>query len=169
MKFLVYVDTWTPEISPVEHVERAMRRGEKVEVVVLNVQRPFNQRVSRFTRRADRDALRAERSRTAMAGVIERLSRTGIPFRASTELGEPAERIAAVAEAVRADEILIGERRRAGWLRWLAPSAAQKIAAYTDVPVVVIARGRESGLERYVIPTAAGLAALVATLFLIVE
>jgi len=169
MKFLVYVDTWAPEISPVEHVVNAMRRGEKVEAVLLNVQAPFNQRVSQFTRRADRDAYRAERSRAAMAGMIERLSRSGVPFRATTELGAPGERIAAIAEAVHADEILIGVRRRPGWLRWLSPSPAQEIAALTDVPVTVIARGQESVLERYLIPAAAGVAALATALFLIAE
>ena len=169
MKYLIYVDAWAPETSPVEHVVKAMRRGEKVEAAVLTVQAPFNRRVSQFTRRADRDAFRAERSRAAMAGIIERLSRAGVPFRASSELGAPAERIAAVAEAVRANEILIGVRRHPGWLRRLMPSPAQEIAALTDVPVTLVARGKESSLERYVIPAAAGIAALATALFLIAD
>jgi len=164
MKFLVPVDTSTPELAPIEHIEHAVRLGNKVEVLVLNVQPRFDGRVSQFTCRADRDAFRAERSRAAIAGVVERLARNRIPFRATMEIGAPAERIAAVAEAEQVDEILIGVRRHSGWLRWLMPSAAQEIAARTDVPVTVVARGKESALERYVIPGVAGLAAIAALL-----
>ena len=48
------------------------RAGVEVEALVLNVQPRFPAHVARFTSRADRDALRAERSRAAMAQAIER-------------------------------------------------------------------------------------------------
>jgi nucleotide-binding universal stress UspA family protein len=165
MKFLVPVNASTPDLAAVEHIENAVRAGAPVEVLVLNVQPRFNQRVSRFSSRADRDAFRMEHSRAAMAAVLERLARKRIPFRAIMVIGAPGERIAEVARAEAVDEILIAERRRPRWLRWLMPSPAQEIAAYTDIPVTVVARGKESPLERYVIPGLAGLAALAAFIF----
>jgi nucleotide-binding universal stress UspA family protein len=162
MKYLIPIDASQASLAPLEHLEKALRRGAAVEAVVLNVQPRFHRHISQFTRKADREALRAERSRAALAQAIERLSRSGIPFRAIAEAGDPAERIAAVAAAERADEILIGVGRHPAWLRWLNPSVAQQILARTDVPVTVFARGRQSTLERYAIPAGvAGLAALL--------
>jgi nucleotide-binding universal stress UspA family protein len=162
MKYLVPIDASQASLAPLEHLERAARRGAEVEVVMLNVQPRFHRHVSQFTRKADREALRAERSRAAMAQAIEKMSRTTIPFRAMAETGEPAERIAAVAASEGVDEILIGVGRHPAWLRWLNPSVAQQILARTDVPVTVFARGRQSTLERYAIP--AGVASLAALL-----
>jgi len=162
MKYLIPIDASPASLAPIEHLERAARRGAAIEAVVLNVQPRFHRHVSQFTRKADRDALRAERSRAAMAQAVERLSQTTIPFRLIAEVGEPAERIAAVAHSERVDEILIGTGRHPAWLRWLNPSVAQEILSRTDVPVTLFARGRQSRLERYALPAGvAGLAALI--------
>ena len=159
MKYLIPVDSSGAALAPIARLEAARRRGASDEAVVLNVQPRLNLHIARFTRKADRDALRAERSHAAMAGAIERLSRAGIRFRALAELGSPAERIAAVAEAENVDEILMGVGRHP---RWLGPSIAQEVIARTDIPVAVMARGKESALERYLVPAGiAGLAALL--------
>jgi nucleotide-binding universal stress UspA family protein len=139
------------------------RRGVKAEALVLNVQRRFPQHIARFTRKVDRDALRAERSREAMAEAIERLSQAGVPFRAMTELGVPAERIAAVAERENVDEVMIGVGRHPAWLRWANPSIAQGVMELTDIPVTVLARGQAGAFERYALP--AGLAGIAALLY----
>jgi len=162
MKYLIPVDSSAVALVPVGYLEDAKRRGARIEAVVLNVQPRMHRHIAQFTRRADRDALRAERSGRAMAGAIERLSRAGIPFRALTEVGSPAERIAAVAEAERADEILMGVGRHPRWLRWLTPSIAQGVVERTDIPVAVMARGRQSAFERYVVP--AGVVSIAALL-----
>jgi nucleotide-binding universal stress UspA family protein len=162
MKFLIPIDASQASLAPLDHLERAARRGAAVEAVLLNVQPRFHRHIAQFTRKADREALRAERSRAALAQAIERLSRSPIPFRVIAEVGVPAERIAAVAAAERVDEILIGTGRHPSWLRWLNPSVAQEILARTDVPVTVFARGRQSTLERYALPAGmAGIAALL--------
>jgi nucleotide-binding universal stress UspA family protein len=161
MKILIPVDASQAALAPVEHVAALVRRGVKVEALVLNVQRRFPQHVARFTRKADRDELRAERSRAAMAQAIERLSQAGVPFRAMTELGVPAERIAAVAERENVDEVMIGVGRHPAWLRWVNPSIAQGVMDLTDIPVTVLARGRAGAFERFALPAGlAGLAAL---------
>jgi nucleotide-binding universal stress UspA family protein len=81
-----------------------------------------------------------------------------------SEIGRPAERIAAVAERERVDQIMMGVGRHPGWLRWLNPTIAQGVMARTDIPVSVLARGRASLLERFAVPAgAAGLAVLLLT------
>jgi nucleotide-binding universal stress UspA family protein len=165
MKYLIPVNSSKAALAPIDHLVAANRLGTSVEAVLLNVQRPFNRRVSRFTAKADRDALRAERSRAIMAEAIEHLSRCGIPFRAMTEVGSPGERIAAVAEAQHVDEILMGVGRHPTWLAWLFPSTPRAVVAHTDVPVAVMARGQASAAERYLlwagVAGAAGIAAFL--------
>jgi nucleotide-binding universal stress UspA family protein len=162
MRYLIPVDGSDAALAPIEHLERARQRGDKVEAIVLNVQPAFPRAIARFTRKSDRDSARAERSRAAMARAIERLSRAGIALRALTAVGPIAERIAVVAETEVVDQIAIGVGRHPQWLRRLNPSIAQAVGARTDVPVVVISRGTESLLERYLLPAGvAGLAALI--------
>ena len=163
MKVLVPVDASQAALAPVDHLASLVRRGIKVDALVLNVQRRFPRHIARFTSRADREALRAERSRDAMAQAIERLSQAGVQFRAMTELGTPAERIAAVAERENVDEVMIGVGRHPAWLRWVNPSIAQGVMELTDIPVTVLARGRAGAFERFALP--AGLAGLAALLY----
>jgi nucleotide-binding universal stress UspA family protein len=162
MKYLIPVDASDAALAPIEHLERARRRGDPVEALVLNVQPRYPRHIARFARKADRDALRAERSRAAMARAIAGLSRAGIAFRALTEVGPIAERIAAVAEAEGVDQIMMGVGRQPQWLSGLNPSIAQAVVARSDVPVAVIARGNASALERYLIPAGVVAALLLA-------
>jgi nucleotide-binding universal stress UspA family protein len=161
MKILVPVDASRAALAPIAHLASSRM---KVEVLLLNVQPRFSRHISRFTARPARDALRAERSRAAMARAIETLSVSGAPFRALSEAGAPAEQIAAVAEREGVDEIMMGVGRHPAWLRWLNASIAQGVIARTDIPVSVFARGRPGLLERFAVPAGvAGLAALLLT------
>ena len=165
MKYLIPVDSSKAALAPINHLVAAKRRGAQVEALLLNVQHPFSRRVSALSGEADREALHAERSRSAMASAIELLSRAGIPFRAMTDVGSPAERIAALAESQRVDEILMGVRRHPGWLQWLLPSMPRAIVALTDVPVLVLGRGGVGAAQSYLLwaslAGAAGLCALL--------
>jgi len=164
MKVLVPVDGSQAALAALLHVGSLSHSGVAVETLLLNVQPRFHRHVSRFTSRAARDSLRAERSAAAMAPAIEALSRTRLPFRAVSELGNVAEQIAAVAEREHVDEIVMGTGRHPQWLRWLNPSIAQGVMQRTDIPVTVLARGRTGALERYALPVGlAGIAALLLT------
>jgi len=165
MKYLIPVSSSKAALAPIEHLVAAKRRGAQVEVVLLNVQKPFSRRVSHLSGESDREALHAERSRSAMASAIELLSRAGIPFRAMTDVGTPAERIAALAESQRVDEILMSVRRWPEWLGWLLPSMPRAVVARTDVPVLVLGRGRPGAAEDYLLwASLAGVAGLCAFL-----
>ena len=162
MKILVPVDASRAALAPIAYIENLARSGVPLEVLVLNVQPRFHRHVAQFTSRAARDGVRAERSRAAMAQAIEALSLRRIKFRALTEVGVPAERIAAVAEREGVDEVMMGVGRHPAWLRWVNPSIAHGVMERTDVPVTVLARGRAGAFERYAVPAGvAGLAALL--------
>ena len=162
MKVLIPVDASDAALAPIRHLETLASSRMPLEVIVLNVQPTFHRHISRFTTRADRDALRAERSTGAMARAVEALSRAGIAFSAVAERGSPAERIAAVAEREGVDEVMIGTGRHPAWLRMLNPSIAQGVMARTDIPVSVFARGQAGLLEKYAVPAGvAGAAALL--------
>ena len=161
MKILMPVDASSAALAPIKHLV-SLHRMNPIEVLVLNVQPRFHRHVSQFSSRSARDELRAERSREAMARAIEELSLAGIPFRAVSEVGLPAERIAAVAEREAIDEIMMGVGRHPAWLRWVNPSIAQGVMERTDIPVTVFARGQAGAFERYAVPAGvAGLAALL--------
>jgi nucleotide-binding universal stress UspA family protein len=162
MKVLVPVDSSRAALAPIAHLAALAASGVKVEVLLLNAQPKFHRHVSQFTSRASREALRAERSRAAMAQAIDELSKRSIPFTALAETGSPAERIAAVAEREGVDEVMMGVGRHPTWLRWLNPSIAQGVMERTDIPVTVLTRGRAGALERFALPAAVtGLAALL--------
>jgi nucleotide-binding universal stress UspA family protein len=164
MKVLVPVDSSSAALAPIAHLHGLARSGVEIEVLLLNVQPRFHRHVAQFTSRAARDLLRQERSRAAMAGAIEALSRTPLPFRALAEVGRPAVRIAAVAGREQVDEIMMGVGRHPAWLRWLNPSIAQGVMERTDIPVSVLARGQAGVFERFAVPAgAAGLAVLLMT------
>lgn len=162
MKVLVPLDGSSAALAAIPHLESLARSGIPVQAVLLHVQIRFHRHIAQFTSRAARDALRAERSARALSPAVERLSRAKIPFVAMTACGAPGERIAAVAERERVDEIVMGVGRHPQWLRWLNPSIAQDVMQRTDIPVTVLARGKVSRLERYALP--AGLAGLAALL-----
>jgi len=161
MKILVPVDASEAALAPIGYLEALARAGVPLEVLVVNVQPRFHRHVSQFTSRGARDELRAERSRAAMARAIEALSARNIRFRAFAETGQPAERIAAIAEREQVDEVMMGVGRHPAWLRWVNPSIAQAVMERTDIPVTVLARGQAGAFERYALPAGvAGLAAL---------
>jgi nucleotide-binding universal stress UspA family protein len=156
MKVLVPVDGSQAALAALLHVGSLAHSGIAVETLLLNVQPRFHRHVGQFTSRAARDALRAERSAAAMAPAIEALSRTRLPFRVVSELGNVAERIAAVAMQEKVDEVVMGTGRHPQWLRWLNPSIAQAVMERTDIPVTVLARGAPA--RSSAMPCPAGLA-----------
>jgi hypothetical protein len=129
MRYLILIDASRAWITPVERLVRAARRGEAVEAVLLNVQPRFNRHISQFTRKADRDALRAERARAAMAGAVERLSQAQIPLKLVVQVGDAERQVAAVAAAEEIDGILVGAEHQSTLERYAIPAGVAGLAA----------------------------------------
>ena len=163
MKLLVPVDGSAASLAAVHHVIALHRAGVGLQVIVLNVQPRMHRHIARYSSKAARDALRAERSAAALTSAIELLSQSKTPFVALTDLGSPAARIAAVARREAVDEIVMGVGRHPQWLRWLNPSIAQGVMARIDIPVTVLARGHVGALSRDGVP--AGIVGIAAVLW----
>jgi nucleotide-binding universal stress UspA family protein len=167
MRYLIPVGSSDAALQTLGHLEAVASRGVKVEVVLLNVQPTFNRRASRLASPASRDRFRTERSRAALAGMAEHLSRAGICFRSRTETGPLVKRIAATAKAERADKILMGVAPQSKWLHWmLVPSVPQRVALRTGVPVVTVPSSGESRVESYLLRAGLAGIALLAGLLL---
>lgn len=162
MKVLIPVDGSRVALAPIAHLAELQRSGVGVEAVILNVQPLMHRHISRFTSRAARQELRAERSKAAMAAAIEAASLAGLPFKVLAATGRPAERIAAVAEREGVSEIMMGVGRHPEWVRWVNPSIARNVMERTDVPVTVLSRGKAGAFERFAVPAGVtGIAALL--------
>jgi nucleotide-binding universal stress UspA family protein len=137
MKVLVPVDGSAAALAPIAHLAWLARASVKLDVRVLNVQPRFPVHIAQFSSRSARHAFRAERSAAAISAALDALTAARIPFTVLCELGRPAERIAAVAERERVDEIMIGVGRHPAWLRLVAPSIARRVMALTGIPVTL--------------------------------
>lgn len=154
MKILVPLDGSAASTAAIAHVKALARKGVPVQALLLHVQVCFSRHISQFSRRAARDALRAERSGSALAPAMDELLRAKIPFVALTACGERADCIAATAARERADEIVLG----------IDAGILENLLSRTEVPVTVLRRGRASRLGRYALPAGiAGAAALLLT------
>ena len=160
MKILVPVDASEAALAPISYLEELARSGVKLEVLLMNVQPRFHRHVCQFTSRAARVAC-APSAAAAMARAIEQLSVRNIPFRVFAEVGQPAERIAVVAEREQVDEVMMGVGRHPVAALAEPFDRAGGDGAHRhpgDRP-----RARHAGaFERYAVPAGvAGLAALL--------
>jgi nucleotide-binding universal stress UspA family protein len=85
-------------------------------------------------RELQRRALLAEGTRL-LADVAERAGATGA--RALVEIGQPVERLTAVARTLNAELLVLGSRRRTWLTRLLGGGIAARLVAESPVPVVV--------------------------------
>jgi nucleotide-binding universal stress UspA family protein len=155
MHLLIPVSGSKSSVAAVRHAAGALRGGQG-EVTLLNVQPLMPSYIARFTSRASRDALRAERSNQAMREACALLDAAGVRYRAIAERGAVAPTVDAVARQLRVDQILLGATRRAAWWQALF-SPVPRILDLADVPVSVIGDGRSGVFERYGVPACVGL------------
>lgn len=87
---------------------RQARLGRVDTIHLVNVQPPLGGYIGRFVSRSDRDAFRREQGRAALAGAQRMLDQAGVAHTAQIRVGEPVETIAAAAEELGVDEIVVG-------------------------------------------------------------
>jgi len=80
--------------------------------------------------------LRADLSRTVEAEVRALCEDSPVPITFVTRLGRPADCLAAIADEVRADVVVVGVSR--GWRRWCGVSVAAGLILIGRWPVVVV-------------------------------
>ena len=164
MKILVPVDGSSNALHAVRHAINEFRNNAALEIHLLNVQAPFDQYISRFVSREDRDAFRRDQAERALLPSRHMLDRFGVPYEAHRELGDKASVIAAAARRLRCDHIVMSTARKNSLLRMVENSTINKVIELTTVPVEVIAGDAPSKAERYGVP--AGVGTVLASLFL---
>jgi nucleotide-binding universal stress UspA family protein len=155
MKLLVPVSGSKASLAAVRHAAAAMRNGGG-EIILVNVQPRLPGYAARFTSRAARDAMRAERSAIALAGARALLDAAGVRYGVVAASGRIAATVAEAARRSGADQIILGTTRRAGWWQALF-SPVPRIIDRAEVPVAVIGDGRSGAFERYGVPACVGL------------
>lgn len=155
MNLLVPVSGSKASLAAVRYAATALRGG-RGEITLVNVQPLLPSYVARFTSRDSRNSMRAERSAKALTEARALLDASGVSYRVVAAQGSIPRAIAEMAKRVKADQIVVGATRRAGWWQALF-SPVTKIIDLADVPVSVIGEGRSGAFERYGVPACVGL------------
>jgi YjbE family integral membrane protein len=166
-RILVPVDGSRNAIDAIERVVEQYPSGAHPEIHLLNVRSPLSRHIAGFLRRSDINVWHREEGLKALAGTMALLAECGIPFAHHVRVGQRAATIAAVAEELSCDRIVMGTARKNTLTRLLQDSVTSEVLARTRAPVEVIVGKRSSTLER--LGFAVSVVAAVALLVMIVE
>jgi YjbE family integral membrane protein len=119
-------------------LRRELREPTKLEVHVLNVQRPVPGDVSSFVAGSTLEDYHRDNADQVLAPVRAALSAAGVAFKAEYRVGEPGETIAQEAQQLGCDLIVMGTRGMGASAGALLGSVAQAAAAASSVPVMLV-------------------------------
>ena len=114
-----------------------LRDPDGVELHLVNVQPPLSGDVSAFIAAQARDDYHHERGAAALAPARELLDRAGVRYQVFEPVGDPGPTIAALADTLGADLIVMGTRGLGGHAGALLGSVAQRTVEHAGVPVLL--------------------------------
>ncbi|MDE2297240.1 MAG: YjbE family putative metal transport protein [Burkholderiales bacterium] len=114
-----------------------LRDPDGVELHLVNVQPPLSGDVSAFIAAQTRDDYHRERCAAALAPARELLDRAGFRYQLHEPVGDPGPTIAALADTLGADLIVMGTRGLGGHVGSLLGSVAQRTVEHAAVPVLL--------------------------------
>jgi len=139
LKLLVPTDGSENALRAVRHVADLARRGVALEVVLLNVQRPVMSgevgAVAPIEIAEDKRALAAG---SAVAKARALLEPANVPLTVHEAIGNAAEEIAAAAEALRCDGIVMGHRGMGMLKSLVMGSVSEHVLRLANVPVTFV-------------------------------
>lgn len=115
-----------------------LRRGDSLELHLVNVQRPMSGDVARFVTEKNLDDYHRERSDSAFAPVRAIFDAAGVTCHEHRSFGEPAQHIAELAHQLGCDLVIMGTRGLGGHASGLIGSVAQGTVAASSVPVLLV-------------------------------
>ena len=166
-RVLIPVDGSNNALAAVRKVALQAGADANLEVHIVHVRSPLAQYIARFLRRGDIEAWHRDEGLKALRSAIEILTAKGVRFSHHIRLGRRAEAIAAAADELACDRIVISTARKNSLTRLAQDSVTDRLLALTRVPVEVIVGARSSTIERIGVP--AGAAAIVAMLAFAIE
>ncbi|RZL88687.1 MAG: hypothetical protein EOP82_22180 [Variovorax sp.] len=115
-----------------------LREGAKLDVHLLNVQRPVSGDVSRFVATGTLEDYHRERSEMALAPTRALLDAAGLNYKNHHRVGDPGAVIAEVAQAEACDMIVMGARGIGTHTGALLGSVARSTTEHSAVPVTLV-------------------------------
>jgi YjbE family integral membrane protein len=161
-KVLIPVDGSANSLQALQHVIHRCLQDSRIEVHLLNVQTPLSRSISQFLRRGDVQQFYRDKALAALRPAQQRLERAGVRYTEHIETGNKAALIAALAQRLGCDQIVMGTARKNSLTRMVQDSVTNEVLELATVPVEIIAGASVSRLEKYGIP--AGLGAALALL-----
>jgi YjbE family integral membrane protein len=158
-RILVPVDGSSNSLDAVRKVASYAERNERLDIHLLHVRSPLSQHIASFLRRRDVDAWHRDEGLKALHAARQLLAAKGVRCSHHVRLGSRGRVIAAMAEELGCDRIVMATARRNSLTRLIEDSVTQEVLESTRVPVVVIAGNRSSTLERIGVPISAAIAA----------
>ncbi len=140
-RVLVAVDGSEHSLKAVDHV-LAMRGDLRdpggIELHLVNVQSSLPGDVSPFVTKESLQQYHRERGDAAVAPAKAALDRAGCPYQVHEQVGDPAATIAALAQQLGCDLIVMGTRGHGAVASALIGSVAQSTLEHAGVPVLLV-------------------------------
>ncbi len=139
LKLLVPTDGSDNALRAVRYVANLARRGVALEVVLLNVQRPvMSGEVGQVAPIEIAEDKRAAAAGNAVARARAVLEPVNVTITVHEAIGHAAEEIAAAAEALRCDGIVMGHRGMGMLKSLVMGSVSEHVLRLASVPVTLV-------------------------------
>jgi nucleotide-binding universal stress UspA family protein len=139
LKLLVPTDGSDNALRAVRHLVALAEHGVKVEAVLLNVQRPvMSGEVGAVAPIEIAEDRRAAAAGSAVGKARAALDAAGVPCTVHEAIGNAAEEIAAAAERLQCDGIVMGRRGLGTLASLLMGSVSEQVLRLARVPVTLV-------------------------------
>lgn len=153
---VIPVDGTPHGLEAVRQVAREAR-GTALRVELVNVLPALHRHISEWVGPAEREAWRAERAKHALEPARRVLAEAGIECGITAAIGPVPQVVAALAQRVHADEIVLSSRRQSPVSRMLGGSLSSRLLGCSPVPVRIVPSAARFPLDRIAVPAGLGL------------
>jgi len=141
MKVLLPIDGSPCSRHAVEHVIASRARwgdGGAMDIHLVNVQPTVSGDISQFVSSTQLAAYHAEESTKALAEARALLDAAGLKYTLHTRTGHAAAEIAALADALQCDQIVMGTHGRGALAELLVGGTTLRVVHLTKMPVLLV-------------------------------
>ncbi|MDQ3026125.1 MAG: universal stress protein [Pseudomonadota bacterium] len=129
-----------------------------LDIHLLNVQMPLSRHIAQFLGQRTRDEYHRDQAAIALKPAVDLLQQHNIPYTRHIRSGDRAMIIAAEAERLHCDHIIMATARKNSLTRMLEDSTTSRVLELTKVPVELVAGDEVSRVERFGVPAGIGTA-----------
>lgn len=137
-RILVPIDGSEHALHALEFALRLAKAAPDARIELVNVQVPVGQAVSMFVASSEIKGYHREEGMKALASAIEAAKKSGVPFAHHIGVGQAGPTIAAFAEQLGCDHIVMGTRGLGGVARFVLGSTASDVAHAAKVSITLV-------------------------------